>query len=286
VGPRYFPLLHIPLQQGRLWNVTENQSCAHVVVVNRTFAQRYFPNGDALGHSLKLPEIESRPPSQFAAPDIASSWLTIIGVVADARDNGLRDPVNPAVYAPFTLSMERFTQILVRSDGPPLRLVHDIRKKLAQLNPDQQSFEIEDLDSVIADSPEWQQEHLVAWIFSVFGLLALALAAVGLYSVVSYTVAQRTSEFGIRIALGAKTAHVLRAVFASTMLSVISGIAAGLTLSLVLSGVLEKWAGGSSREPTVLLAGIGLLCLVATIACLIPARYATKIDPMSALRFQ
>jgi predicted permease len=287
VSPRYFPLLHIPLLQGRLWNNTENHNCAHVIVVNRSFAQRYFPNGDAIGRLVKLPKIENRPPSQLTAPDIANSWLAIIGIVADSRNQGLRDPVKPAIYAPFTLAMGQFTQILVRSGvGAPQLLINPVRKQLARLNPDQQSFEIEDLDAVISDSPEWQQEHLVAWIFSVFSILALALAAAGLYSVVSYTVAQRTGEFGIRMALGARQSDILRTVFASTMISVVSGIVAGLALALLFSGLVEKWAGGNARNPLTLVAGLALLALVAAVACLIPARFATKIDPMTALRFQ
>ena len=286
VSQDYFPLLRIALLRGRVWNATENHDCAHVVVVNRAFARQYFPNGDAIGHALKFPGTENRPPMELAAPQIADSWLRIIGVVGDARDDGLRDPVRPAAYVPFTFSMGQFTQVLIRSEAPPLSLTNTVRKQLARLNPDQQSFELENLESVISDGEEWQQEHLAAWIFGVFALLGLALAAVGLYSVVSYAVAQRTNEFGIRMALGARPADVLRCVFASTLLSVASGIAAGLLLSLIVGGIVEKWAGGNSRDPGTLVAGIGLLGVVAAIACIVPARYAVKVDPVAALRFE
>ena len=286
VTPGYFATLRIPLLEGRLWNETENHNGAHLAVINRTLARQYFPRGDAIGRALKLPDTEDRPPIRLAAPKIADAWLTIIGIVGDARNDGLRNAIKPGIYVPYTLSMAQSTQILVRSEGPPLTLVHSIRRQLAKFNPDQQTFEPEDLESWISDEPEWQQEHLAAWIFGVFAMLALALAAVGLSSVVSYTVAQRTAEFGIRMALGAQRADVLRAVFASNLVSVGSGIVAGLALALALSGILEKWAGGSSRDPILLLAGTILLGAVSGVAAAIPAQHAAKIDPMSALRFE
>jgi ABC-type antimicrobial peptide transport system permease subunit len=127
---------------------------------------------------------------------------------------------------------------------------------------------------------------LVAWLFGAFALLALALAAVGLYSVVSYSVAQRTNEFGIRMALGAQRTHVLGIVFGSTVVSVGSGIVAGVVLTLALNKIMAQWAEGSSRDPLVLLAVTVLLSLVAAIACFGPALTAVKVDPMTALRYE
>ena len=254
-------------------------------MINQTLAQRYFPNGDAIGRSVKLPGFEDRPPSVLSPPGIADSWLPIVGIVGDARNDGLANPVTPAVFVPFTLNMMMGTQILVRSEVPPLTLLHAVRKNLTAVNPDQQSYgNVEDLDEWISDGQDWQQQRLAAWIFGVFGSLALALAAVGLYSVVSYTVAQRTNEFGIRMALGAQRGHVLRIVFSTTLLSVAGGIAAGLSLTLALNTILQKLASGNSRDPFVLLFGALLLTLVSGIACLIPAWRAAKVDPMTALR--
>jgi ABC-type antimicrobial peptide transport system permease subunit len=177
------------------------------------------------------------------------------------------------------------TQILVRTEAAPLTLLRAVRTQLTMVDPEQQSYSTtEDLDSWVSNGPEWQQEHLAAWIFGVFAGLALALAAVGLYSVVSYTVAQRTNEFGIRMALGAERGHVLRIVFASTLGSVGSGIVLGLALTLGLNTVLAQWARGSSRDPVILLAGAVLLSCVSGIACAIPAWHASKVDPMTALR--
>jgi len=279
VNPAYFPLLRIPIAQGRIWDEAENQNAAHVAVINQTMARLYFPNGDALGHSLRVPEMRDEPPFNVAATG-PSGWLQIVGVIADKRDDGLRKPILPEAFVPYTLSMRMFTQILVRSDVPPLSLLHTVAAEVNSVDPDQQIYgEVQDLDHWITDLREWQREHLVAWLFGAFAVLALALAAVGLYSVVSYSVAQRTNEFGIRVALGAQRAHVLRIVFASTVMSVGSGLVAGVALTLALNQLLAQWAEGSSRDPLVLLAVTLLLCLVAAIACSGPARRALAVDP-------
>jgi putative ABC transport system permease protein len=285
VGQAYFETLRIPLLRGRLWNESENHEAAHMVVINQTMARLYFPDGDAIGHSIKLPRIEDRPPIVLSAPGIADSWLQIVGIVADDRDSGLREPIKPEAFVPWTLSMRGYTQILVRSEVPPLSLLHTIRARLASFNADQQTGnEVEDLEQWIRDEPEWQQGHLVTWIFGAFSILALALAAVGLYSVVSYTVTQRTNEFGIRMALGAQRAHVVRIVFASILVSVGSGLLAGVGFTLALNRILEAWAEGSSRDPIILLAAAVVLALVAGIACALPARRASRVEPMTALR--
>jgi len=287
VSPGYFPLLRIPLAQGRIWDESENHNAAHVAVINQTMAGLYFPAGDAIGHSLKVPDMKDEPPYTEAAPGAPGSWLQIVGVIADKRDDGLRNPILPEIFVPYTLSMRVWTQILVRSEVPPLSLLHAIGVQVNTIDPDQQiNGQVEDLDHWITGQQEYEQEHLVAWLFGSFALLALALAAVGLYSVVSYSVAQRTNEFGIRMALGAQRTHVLRIVFSSTVVSVGSGIVVGMLLTLALSRVLSQWAQGSSRDPLVLLAVTFLLSLVAVIACSAPARRAVKVDPMTALRYE
>ena len=286
VNPGYFSVLHIPLAQGRVWDETENHNAAHVAVINETMARQYFPNGDALGHSLRVPEMSDEPPFNVAAPD-PRGWLQIVGVIPDKRDDGLRKPILPEAFVPYTLSMRMFTQILVRSSVPPLSLLHAIGAEVNSVDPDQQiNGDVQDLEHWITSQQEWQREHLVAWLFGAFAVLALALSAVGLYSVVSYSVAQRTNEFGIRVALGAQRGHVLRIVFASTVTSVGSGIVAGVALTLALNKVLAQWAEGSSRDPLILLAVTLLLGVVAAIACTGPARRALRVDPMTALRHE
>jgi predicted permease len=285
VSPTYFPVLRIPLAQGRIWDETENRTGGHVAVINQTMARRYFPAGDAIGHSLKVPEIQNQPPYILAAPD-ATGWMQIVGVVADKLDDGLRKPIQPEVFLPSTTFMGMGMQILVRSEVSPLTLLHSVAAQVNSVDADQQiNGEVRDLEHWITSQPEIAQEHLVAWLFGLFAALGLALAAVGLYSVVSYTVTQRTGEFGIRMALGAPRTHVLRIVFESTLLSVGCGMAAGLVLTFSLQRVLAHWAEGSSRDPLVLVAAALLLSAVALVACVVPARRASRVDPALALRY-
>ena len=282
-SPDYFSVLRIPLLQGRIWSDAENSRGAHVAVINRTLAQRYFPNGDAIGHSVKMPGLEGNPATVLSPPLIGSSWLQIVGIVDDARNDGLRTAARPAVFVPYTFSMGESTEILVRSEIPPLTLLHTVREQLREINPDQPTF-AGDLETRLTYEPEWQQEHIAAWIFGAFAWLALALAAIGLHSVASYTVAQRTNEFGIRLALGAQRGDLLRIVFRSALGSMGAGIVAGVALSLALSQIITKWAQGNARDPVILLAGTIILGLVSALACAIPARRASKVDPIIALR--
>jgi putative ABC transport system permease protein len=284
VSPEYFPALKIPIVRGRIWNQDENHRAAAVAVINESFAHRYFPNEDPIGHSLKTSAMQDQPPFNLAAPSAGGSIL-IVGVIADKRNDGLGKPILPEAFVPYTMAMRMWTQILVRSGVPPLTLLHAVQQSVNQVDHDQQTAsQVEDLEHWIMDEPEWARGRLVAWLFGAFALLALVLAAVGLYSVVSYLVAQRTSEFGIRIALGAQRNHVLRIVFGSMLSSVGAGIFVGAALTLALNKVLASWATESSRDPMMLLASTFVLALVAALACSVPAHRAAAVDPMKAIR--
>ncbi len=286
VSQEYFPLLRIPLIQGRVWDKDESHRGAAVVVVNQTFARRYFPGGDAVGHSVKVPEVVAQPPYLLTAPG-AEGPLLIVGVVGDKLDNGLAKPIEPEAYAPYTMAMTMSTQILVRSEVRPLTLVREVRAKVNSIDHDQQTNnDVRDLEHWITRMPEWARGQLVAWLFGAFAALALVLAAVGLYSVVSYTVVQRTNEFGIRVALGANRGHVLGIVFRSTLVSVGSGIVAGVVLTLALNKVMASWAAESSRNPLLLIASVCVLAGVAALACAIPAWRAAEVNPMTAIRYE
>ena len=285
IGPEYFAALRIPVLAGRIWSDAENNKGAHVAVINRTLAQRYFPNGDAIGHSLRSGGLEGNPATVLSPPNIGATWFQIVGIVGDARNDGLRSAPRPSIYVPYTFSMGEGTEILVRSEVPPLTLLRAVREQLRAINPDQING-ADDLETRLTYEPEWQQEHIAAWIFGAFAWLALALAAIGLHSVASYTVAQRTNEFGIRLALGAQRGDLLRIVFRSALGSMGAGIFAGVALSLALSQIIAKWAQGNARDPVILLAGTIILGLVSALACAIPARRASKVDPLVALRFE
>lgn len=292
VSEGYFPALKIPLAQGRIWDEAENHNGAAVTVINETMARKYFPKGDALGSSIKMEGLEEQPPYFFLAPGMKgegknSAWLRIVGVIQDKLDDGMDKPVKPEIFVPYTMAMGMYTQILVRSDVPPLSLLNAIRKQVATVDADQQTNGVvRDLEHWISTQPEYARGQFISWLFGAFAVLALLLAAVGLYSVVSYSAAQRTNEFGIRMALGAQRGHVLGIVFKSILLSVGGGVAAGLLLAFALNKVLAQWAEGSSRDPMMLVGATFVLGVAAVIACAIPARRASRVDPMTALRYE
>ncbi len=285
VDSRYFSTLGIPLKSGRLWEQTELGRGALMAVVNETFVKRYYPNGDVLSRSLKIPAIKSDSAQTLVAPG-SNGWLQIIGVTADTLDDGLDKPVKPAIYLPYTLNMWVWTQILVRSRVDPRTIVHSVRQQVVAVNPDQQASLWNDgaLETWIRSQTVYARGRLVSILFATFSGLALTLAAVGLYSVVSYSVVQRTNEFGIRMALGAQSRHVLKIVFASAGISVGFGIVAGLALSFALNHLIARWVETGSASPLVLVAVSVLLLAVAALACLLPARRASAVDPMVALR--
>ena len=284
VDPDYFRTLQTPLLEGRIWSPAEVAHGASFVLVNQTLARRYYPNGDIVGHSIKLPLVKSRPPYVLTAPG-ADGWLQVIGVVADSLNDGLEKPVQPAIFAPYSTMLWRGTQFLVRTRVAPDLIRHSIRKQIAAVNPDQQTDNtIADLETWIRDEPVWARGRLISGLFAGFSILALFLSAVGLYSVVSYSVAQRTNEFGIRMALGATRSHVLRVVMATVWVSVGLGIVAGLALSLGLNRVISGWVGNTTNHPLIVLGVSFLLLVVAVIACLVPVRRALSVDPMTTLR--
>jgi hypothetical protein len=273
------------LAQGRIWDRAETMRGAQLVVINQTMARQYWPHGNAIGQQIRVPDLKGEPPYSPAAPG-SDSWLQIVGVVADARNDGLRNPIKPSIYAPYTLRLRMFTQILVRTQVPPMSMLRDIRAQLVQVDPDQQVMRVRDLQAWITGQTEYAQQRLVATLFAIFSILALVLAAVGLYSVVSYCVATRTNEFGIRMALGARAADVFRIVLSSTAVNLGGGLAAGLLLSIAFDKLATKWVMESSRDPLIL-AGVTLLLIIAAAsACFVPARRAASVDPMEALRYE
>jgi len=284
ISPEYFTVLHIPLAQGRLWDQDDSKRGAAVAVINQKMATQYWPGGDAIGRQVRIPGVKDEPPYSPASSAVGE-WLEVVGVVGDAKNDGLRNPIKPAMYVPYTWKMRMFTQILVRTRGvPPLAALPDVRAEIVRVDREQQVMRVRDLNGWITNLQEYAQQRLVANLFAVFSLLALALSAVGLYSVVSYGVATRTNEFGIRMALGARARDVVRMVLAGTSWNVAAGLLAGLILCLVFDKLASQWVTESSRDPLILGSVTALLMAVAALACFVPARRAASIDPMEAVR--
>jgi ABC-type antimicrobial peptide transport system permease subunit len=165
-------------------------------------------------------------------------------------------------------------------------MFRSVRTQLTRVNPEQQTLsEARTLEGVLARTPEWKQAYISSWIFGVFSALALVLAAIGLYSVTSYTVAQRANEFGVRIALGARRQHILGIVFRTSAASIVSGLIAGLGLTWAIRGMVPQWSGVDLGDPIEMIAiGATIICLVSGVACAIPAWRASTRDPLASIR--
>jgi predicted permease len=284
-GSNYFATLKIPLLSGRVWNHSENQRGDFVAVINQTLAQRDWPRGDAIGHQIRVASLkDDGAPSSAASPQ-SGEWRQIIGVVADSKNNGLEQPAAPAIFVPYTTFMRNGAQLFIRTENSPLLSLKAIRTALHSVDPEQRTArEAIDLDETIQHQPIWMQQRLFSILFSFFACLALALSLVGLASTVSFAIARRTNELGIRMALGAQRSHVVWIVARATLATVASGIVIGLLLNLSLQKVLQHWTPVSISAPWMLAAVTLLLLFCAMIACLLPARNAAHIDPMRTLR--
>ncbi len=289
VDPDYFATLRIPLLQGRIWNTEENNRGDFIAVVNHAFAARYLSLSDATGRQLRIPGLTPRNRYQVASAQ-STAWRQIIGVVGDARNDGLDRPVVPAIYLPYSTLLVSYAQFFVRTQSDPLTCLHSIRAAIASVASDQQISNSGfngtlTLNEAIERDAQYSSQRLFSILFGVFSAMALALALVGIFSLVAYSVAQRTTEFGVRLALGAPRKHVLWVAARIALVSAATGIVIGLALDSFLGAVLAHWmqntfaAGG-------LLAAAALLALSALLACLLPARHATAVSPTEALRYE
>jgi ABC-type antimicrobial peptide transport system permease subunit len=253
-------------------------------MVNQAFVKQYLGDLDPIGQSVRSPMLKIEQPNLFLAPS-SDDWLQVIGVVGDAKNDGLDHPVKPAIFLPYGFVLVPDERLIVRASGDPETAIRSIKERLREINSE---FVVGQDHTIIwwLDTDGWGRERFIATLFGLFAALALILAATGLYSVVSFGVTQRTQELGIRMALGARPASVVTLVLGSTGAMLGIGVAAGLTLSVILNRVVASWAGGSSRDPLTLLLAASILMLVAGIACVLPAWRAASIDPMRALRVE
>ncbi len=285
VDQRSFAALRITLLQGRNWNADENTRGDFIAVVNRAFATRYLSSSNALGRQLRIPGLTRQNRLQVTSAQSTAS-RQIIGVVGDVRNDGLDRPVLPAIYLPYTVMMLPYVQFLVRTQGDPLTCVHSIRAAVASVASDQQiSNGAFTLDEAIERDAQYSRQRLFSILFGIFSAMALALALVGIFSIVAYAVAQRTAEFGIRLTLGAPRAHVLWIAARSALVSAAAGIVVGLVFDSLLGAVLAHWMQSPFAAGS-LFAAAALLALSALLACLLPARHAIAVPPAEALRYQ
>jgi predicted permease len=291
VGQRYFAALRIPLLQGRVWSADENSRGDFVAVVNRAFATRYLSSSNALGRQLRIPGLTAHKLYQAVSAQ-STAWRQIVGVVGDARNDGVDQPIVPAIYIPYTAAMQAWAQFLVRTEGDPLTCLHSIRAAIASVASDQQISNSVSafngtftLKEAIERDAQYSRQRLFSILFGVFSAMALALALVGIFSVVAYTVAQRTTEFGVRLALGAPRAHVLWAAARIALVSAAAGIVVGLALDNFLGALLAHWMQSSLAAGSLFTAA-ALLALGALLACLLPARHAIAVPPAEALRYE
>jgi predicted permease len=282
VASDYFSTLKMPLVRGRTWSVSDDERAEPVVVINETMARQLWPNEDPIGKHVRDRSFrEPRPQWILDAPGRDGSF-EVIGVMRDAPNRGLREPIAPAMYYPYTVALSDIAVLLVRTKGSPPAAEARLRTAVSRADGN--------LPIVRFITPETfmgrQKGEFVSGVLLGFAGIALVLASFGLFSVASYTIAHRTREFGIRIALGASPRAVLRSALQSTMLAVFAGLGVGLALSVGLSSVLARWSIRNVDDPVVLIAAVGTLLLSTGIAALIPARRATAIDPAIALRIE
>jgi putative ABC transport system permease protein len=271
VGPDYFRTLEIPLLRGRAFTAYDNAQAAGVVIVNQSFARRNFPNEEVVGKRIHLGT--RRPPV----------WFEIVGLVGDVRQLELETEPRPLVYVPHQQSAWSVISLMARRTGDPQPVAAGLKQAVYSVDKELGIAGLTTFDAVLADS--LAERRVLMFLLSVFAGLALLLAAIGIYGVIAYSVSQRTREIGLRMALGARPRDALRLVIGEGMTLTLTGIALGLAAALALTRWMKSLL--FSVEPTdpMTYAGVALLlALVALLACVIPARRAARVDPMTALR--
>ena len=279
VGPDYFETVGVRLAAGRKFTPQDDQDHPGAAIVNESFAKHYFPNENALGQRIK-----PSPPGRIWRNQKLTSF-EIVGIVHDVKLAGLDAPSEPAYYLPASQAPLDDMTILVRTTTDPLSVVGAVRQAVWSIDPDQPLSNVNTLEKVVDDSIA--QRRLNMLLMGLFGGLAMLLSAVGIYGLLSHAVTQRTQELGIRMALGAQVSDVLRLVLRQGMMLAIAGEVIGLVGAFVLTRLIRSLLFGvTPNDAMTFVAVVGVLTTVALLACYIPARRATKVDPMIALRYE
>jgi putative ABC transport system permease protein len=285
VSPGYFRTLGVRLLRGRFLEDSDQEQAAPVAVVNETLARAHWPNEDPLGQRIRL---LNRPPGQAT-----TVFLTIVGVVADAKNDGLTEAVRKEVYVPLRqrtaaidgMGFERQMSLAVRTSVAPINLANAIQQEAWALDRNVPISNVRTMEQILETVRVQPRFNTI--LLGIFAAVALVLASVGIYGVLSYSVTQRTHEIGVRIALGARQSDVLKLVVKQGMILTLFGILIGLAGALALTRLMAGLLYGVSATDPATFALIALLLTgVALVACWIPARRATKVDPMVALRYE
>jgi putative ABC transport system permease protein len=274
VSPEFFATLRVPILAGRTFEESELTATSPALIVSERVPKRFWPGQDPIGKRVKF--------GQLTAP---SPWFTIVGVVGEVKYRGLPDnpTADPDIYMPFA---DRNAQIslAVRSNVPPSSLVAPIRALIRSVDPSIPVYATATLDELIAS--QTSQSRFTMWLMGVFAAIALTLAVIGIYGVMSYLVSQRTREIGIRLALGAKGADILRLVVGNGARLIAVGIAIGIAAAVVLQRLVSTLLFGVTAADAAAVLAIVILAVVALIACYVPALRATRVDPQLALRYE
>jgi len=274
ISSNYFAMMNIALRDGRLFSDSDGESTPPVAVISATLAARYFPGLNPLGRKVKV-----------GAADGPASWLTVVGIVDDLHYDWIDKNYLPTLYRLYQQSPQNWTSVLLRTDGSPLSFLPAVRAEIAAVDPDLPIFDAKPFDQVITQSI--LGIAYVAAMMGGIGIIALILASVGVYGVMSYSVSERTHEIGIRMAMGASSSQIQRLVVGNGMLLTVIGIAIGLPIALAMAFGLSSLLFGVTANDPVSFVGLPLLlAAVAFLASYIPARRVLRVDPLHALRYE
>jgi putative ABC transport system permease protein len=273
VSPNYFQLMNVGLRDGRFLTADDTADANKVTVISRSLAAQNFPGENPLGRKIQV------------ANDESGSWFTIVGVVDDVRYNWVQKEDVPTLYRSYQQNPTYWSMVVVRASGDPMKLVAGVRTQIAAIDPDLPIFEVKTLDRVIIESIIGIA--YVAAMMAVIGIIALVLASVGVYGVMSYSVSERTHEVGIRMAMGATGAAIHRLIIGDGMRLTVIGIALGLPVAFLLARAMSSLIFGVSASDKFAFIGLPLiLASVAVLASYLPARRAVRVDPLTALRYE
>ncbi|MFY9574377.1 MAG: ABC transporter permease, partial [Blastocatellia bacterium] len=274
ISPAYFNVMGIPLLRGREFDDRDVQGSTPVVIINQTFATRFFNGEDPIGKRFV-----------YGGPAPDNPWLTIVGVVGDMRRTGFDRPVRPETFLPEAQNPDNALTIIARTAGDPASFAGALRSEVWAIDKDQSVYDIKTMDRILTDMMSQRRFNML--LLGVFAGVALTLAAVGIYGVISYSITQRSHEIGIRIALGAQSSDVLRLVVGQGMRLTGIGVSIGLIAAFALTRLMASLMFGVSVTDPITFGIISLLLIaVALFACYVPARRATRLDPMIALRYE